>query len=240
MEVHHHTHTDRSKLKHYLFEFFMLFLAVFAGSVAEYELEHINEHSHAKEYMHSMVRDLKSDTADMRTIIDLNNKKVKGLDSVINILSTPNISKPEIIHLHKLSWAMLVSSVMPFSTGTLTQLKYSGSLRLIQNHAITDSIMNYESIITQIDGQKKGYSDYSKECIDKLSEIMDVRYIVENGKTPGPNVGPLFASNALSLANKAALLKGVVLGYNNMLTQQQQHAKLLITLINKEYNLDEE
>src|SRR5215213_11711783 len=35
MEVHHHSHTERKRWQHYLFEFFMLFLAVFAGFLAE-------------------------------------------------------------------------------------------------------------------------------------------------------------------------------------------------------------
>ncbi|MDN3581691.1 hypothetical protein [Mucilaginibacter flavus] len=235
MEVHHHTHTDRSKLKHYLFEFFMLFLAVFAGSVAEYQLEHINEHSHEKEYMESMVKDLKSDASDMRQTLAFDARKLKGLDSMINILSTPTISVTEITHMHKLGWAILVNYPVSFSTGTLTQLKYSGSLRLVRNQAVVDSIMSYDSNITQIDGQRKGYSEYTKEGIDKMSEMMDLRYIVADGKIPGPKISASFAANTFSLANKAALIKGVVSSYDNMLKQQLQHADLLIKLIDKEY-----
>ena len=40
MEVHQHTHTPRKKWTHYLWEFLMLFLAVFCGFLAEYQLEH--------------------------------------------------------------------------------------------------------------------------------------------------------------------------------------------------------
>ena len=40
MEVHHHTHTPRKKWTHYFWEFLMLFLAVFCGFLAEYQLEH--------------------------------------------------------------------------------------------------------------------------------------------------------------------------------------------------------
>ena len=43
MEVHAHTHTERKRLRHYLFEFFMLFLAVFCGFLAENFREHIVE-----------------------------------------------------------------------------------------------------------------------------------------------------------------------------------------------------
>ena len=40
MEVHAHTHTERKKWTHYFWEFLMLFLAVFCGFLAEYQLEH--------------------------------------------------------------------------------------------------------------------------------------------------------------------------------------------------------
>jgi hypothetical protein len=37
MEVHHHGHVhEKKKWKEYLFQFFMLFLAVFCGFLAEY------------------------------------------------------------------------------------------------------------------------------------------------------------------------------------------------------------
>jgi len=40
MDVHQHTHTERKKWTHYFWEFLMLFLAVFCGFLAEYQLEH--------------------------------------------------------------------------------------------------------------------------------------------------------------------------------------------------------
>jgi hypothetical protein len=40
MEVHHHAHTARKKWTHYFWEFFMLFLAVFCGFLAENQREH--------------------------------------------------------------------------------------------------------------------------------------------------------------------------------------------------------
>ena len=45
MEVHHHTHAShgKKKLSHYFWEFLMLFLAVFCGFLAEYQLMHKNE-----------------------------------------------------------------------------------------------------------------------------------------------------------------------------------------------------
>ena len=52
--------------KHYIFEFLMLFLAVFCGFLAENQREHIVEHQREKEYMKSMLEDLKHDTSEFQ------------------------------------------------------------------------------------------------------------------------------------------------------------------------------
>ena len=67
MEVHHHTHANHGKKtwKNYFWEFLMLFLAVFCGFLAEWELEHIIEHSREKEFMESMVIDIKTDSSNL-------------------------------------------------------------------------------------------------------------------------------------------------------------------------------
>ncbi|TAL42914.1 MAG: hypothetical protein EPN92_10980, partial [Chitinophagaceae bacterium] len=63
MEVHAHTHTERKKWTHYLWEFLMLFLAVFCGFLAENWREHIVEHKREKQYIFSMIKELEADTA---------------------------------------------------------------------------------------------------------------------------------------------------------------------------------
>jgi hypothetical protein len=61
MEVHAHTHTPRKKWTHYLWEFLMLFLAVFCGFLAEYQLEHKIERDREKQFMISLISDIKDD-----------------------------------------------------------------------------------------------------------------------------------------------------------------------------------
>ena len=62
MEVHAHTHTARKKWTHYFWEFIMLFLAVFCGFLAEYQLEHKIEKDRAKELAKSFYEELKNDS----------------------------------------------------------------------------------------------------------------------------------------------------------------------------------
>ena len=61
MEVHHHSHTERKKWTHYLWEFLMLFFAVTLGFFVENQREHFIEHKREKQFITTMVEDLKSD-----------------------------------------------------------------------------------------------------------------------------------------------------------------------------------
>src|SRR6059036_2756882 len=81
MEVHHPHHvTHKKKLAEYLLEFFMLFLAVFLGFVAENIREHSTEQRRGKEYINSFVQDLKKDVGQYRNLIT----ELTYIDSVTN------------------------------------------------------------------------------------------------------------------------------------------------------------
>src|SRR6266700_4481127 len=56
-------------LKHYLFEFLMLFLAVFCGFLAENYRETLVNKGKEHHYLQNMVVDLKADTADLNFAI---------------------------------------------------------------------------------------------------------------------------------------------------------------------------
>src|SRR5512138_1964293 len=63
MEVHHHPHAHTKKgWKDYFWEFLMLFLAVFCGFLAEYQLEHLIERQRGRQYIFAFYEDLKNDT----------------------------------------------------------------------------------------------------------------------------------------------------------------------------------
>ena len=65
MEVHHHSHTERKKWTHYLWEFLMLFLAVTLGFFVENQREHYVENKREKKYIQSFYEDLTADERDL-------------------------------------------------------------------------------------------------------------------------------------------------------------------------------
>ena len=90
MEVHSHTHTARKKWTHYFWEFMMLFLAVFCGFLAEYQLEHKIEKDREKQYLVSLVSDLKDDSHSIQDLITTERSRIKELDTLINLLNNPD------------------------------------------------------------------------------------------------------------------------------------------------------
>ena len=66
MEVHHHSHTALKNWTHYLWEFLMLFLAVFCGFLAENQREHLIEKQREKKFISRLLSDLSEDTGFYR------------------------------------------------------------------------------------------------------------------------------------------------------------------------------
>jgi len=77
MEVHHHAHTSRKKWTHYFWEFLMLFLAVFCGFLAEYQLEHKIEKDRERQFVKQLYRDIKFDTLSLKDVIRNRKRKAK-------------------------------------------------------------------------------------------------------------------------------------------------------------------
>jgi len=143
MEVHAHTHTERKKFTHYLWEFLMLFLAVFCGFLAEYQLEHKIEKDREKQYIKSLVDDLKADSLMLQKNIALRQNRLMMIDSLVGMLSSPDRDKKGNDIYYFARSVSPPANIFP-NDGTIQQLKSSGSLRLIQNNFIANSIMAYD------------------------------------------------------------------------------------------------
>ena len=153
MEVHHHSHTasgsdshrGRKKWTHYFWEFMMLFLAVFCGFLAEYQLEHKIEKDREKQFIRSLAYDLKADTARIRRIIVTRTVREASLDSITRLLNSNSPSEHSTdLYFHAVSAARTISFRFLPNDGTMLQLKNSGAVRLIRNRAIADSIAKYD------------------------------------------------------------------------------------------------
>ena len=156
MEVHAHTHTARKKWTHYFWEFLMLFLAVFCGFLAEYQLEHKIERDRAKELAVSLYKDLQNDTAALNNISRFRTDKEIKLDSFFRILqqNPDKINAPDFFRFIIPAFSTNSFSERQ-STGTITQLKNAGYLRYFTHTAIPRALAVYESSINSLSEMEK-------------------------------------------------------------------------------------
>lgn len=145
MEVHHHTHESHGKKswKNYFWEFLMLFLAVFCGFLAEYQLEHRIEKEREADFIASLVDDLKDDENNLQMKMDIDNKGVVLLDSLMYLLNNPEQAKEHGSQLYYM--ARFGPRAQPFANNgrTYDQLRNSGGFRLIRKANASNKISGY-------------------------------------------------------------------------------------------------
>ena len=178
MEVHHHsspapggTHTARKKWTHYLWEFLMLFLAVFCGFLAENFREHQVEHQREKEYISSFIKDVELDTASLHLTCNVRKTYINYFDSLVFLLKHNDNSKLNDIYYY----ARFLGRINEFKyhDRTIQQLKSSGSLRLIRNKIAADSITVYDNeavklVLNQQDIERNLRNDILYNALGKI------------------------------------------------------------------------
>jgi hypothetical protein len=171
MEVHAHTHTARKKWTHYLWEFLMLFLAVFLGFLVENQREHFVEHKRAKEYAKSLLEDLKNDTADINRAAFFDNLTNFLIDSLIEVVSDKAKSQKsgQIYYYMRLAgWLYTVD----WSKATLNQLINSGNLRYFTNPQLVTNISIYNTITNTISDLHETIREYRDRAASYRDHIL--------------------------------------------------------------------
>jgi hypothetical protein len=251
MEVHHsHKHGTR-KWKDYLSEFAMIFLAVTAGFFAETLREHIGDGKKEKEYMVSMIADLKEDTADINQITKILFKNIRGQDSLILLLKSfhESDSSAKKAYRYYLRYTIGVPQVI-FNEGTITQLLGSGNMHLVSDHAIADSITDYTNYVKYNKVQAGYYNDQFKQCFDYSTNLFDFTVarnpLQENFQRAITVPIRLDTLHLLShdpaqlqkYCNELTMLQSIINGYVLNLRFANRKAGALIALLQKKYGLD--
>jgi hypothetical protein len=248
MEVHHHPdlHHKPKKWKEYFLEFLMIFLAVTLGFFAESLREHISDNANEKEYILAMIEDAETDTANFHHAIELNKSRIINLDSLANCCFDYNAAKgndSEIYRLYRL--AIIHPDFVSPTERTLSQLKNSGSMRLIRQKAAVDSIVMYDDMAKKLADQQAYYERYQNESVESSFALINFQYYNLGNVHAGVNVyssAKLLNHDPLQLmefGNRINVYKGVVSFYNYRLNEMDEHAVNLITSLKKEYQITE-
>ena len=250
MEVHRHpiaigSHTKRKKWLHYVWEFFMLFLAVFCGFLAEWKLESTIEHHREKQFIHSLVEDLKRDTARLTLYIQFNKSILKYCDSAQHLIANSDIFKNSNSFY---DYSRELARFMRYypTDRTMQQLKNAGNMRLIRNWNVSNAITDYDNttkLLTELDQQLNEqiikYREYLIEFLDLTAydKHNPVGSFMDNTEGTKGNPGYITkdAKTAKMIYNQIFTLKMFFGGVEKSAEAMVADGERLLDLLQKEY-----
>jgi hypothetical protein len=260
MEVHHHPHVEKKGFKEYFLEFLMIFLAVTLGFFAENIREKLSDRNKEKEYVSSLLEDLKTDTASFNTAISANKLLIKGGDSVLNLLSA-NLRKRDSAELAMIYFFKYeINNVFaPLTDRTISQLKNNGDMRLIKDKVVSDAILSYYNFETGLTSESNDIDICLRTDDNEANSIFNIKanralydsFMIATSFGPFTSVYRAkelltYHGPALSTYDPKIIAKfmadidyhrGSMMAYAELLLRQNQYAGNLIKLIQTQYHL---
>ena len=161
------------ELKSIIFEFILVFFAVFLGFWADRWREKIFERERERQFMSSMYQDLKSDTSDITLNINKSKKVITGMHKVISLMNSANRYDSALNIYHYARSITLNSPDYEPNQRTYEQMKYSGELRLIRDKSVADSVTGYYSSLAWILTQNTYIHDRTSDYMAGAENIFD-------------------------------------------------------------------
>ena len=252
MEVHHHPNVEKKSFKEYFLEFLMIFLAVTLGFFAETIRENITEHSRAKEFARSMVKDLEADTAQLRNYRSYFNFSANNVDTFMQLLSA---DEPKNIPSGKLYWYGLFGCAhrhFVSNDATFEQMKSSGSLRYFEKNIGTDAA-KYDRFCRLVEDTEKDNSGIYTEArkgrallfIFKYLEMANIIYqkgnkwqSIDSFARSNP---PLLTTDKILFNQYVELARSRFMHANVAYADSSiKHANILLKELKEEYRLENE
>ncbi len=252
MEVHAHTHSagpgshpGKKKWTHYFWEFLMLFLAVFCGFLAEYQLEHTIENQREKKYVHSLIEDLKADTANLTSYVQLRKEKRIMMDSLMMLLNT-GVHKEMGNETYFFARHVFYGQPFVSTDGTMEQLKNAGNLRLIKNENVISNILTYDGSVKKLKEWDESDTRIKTSFREMGGNIFNAdllyRAMDSDFKFVRPTNNPqLITDNKVAINNISFQLQYLTIStLGNIIrgNELKSKATTLIELLKQEYNIN--
>ncbi len=174
-------HNGRKRLKDYLQEGLMIFVAVVMGFLAENVREGIGNREKEGQYMRSYIKNLEQDSTMLQRSIFDNNHKIIYLDSLISF-SRKDISTVSNRVAFYYFCIRTIGYYSEFSNNdaTFLQLTNSGGLRLIKKDHVADSIAEYASRLKNIYGAEGVYAKATEAATMAAHEVLDFTVVYDS------------------------------------------------------------
>ena len=253
MEVQKHPHhvMHSKKWSEYVLEFFMLFLAVFLGFVAENIRENISKHEREKQLMEMMVQDLKSDNVQLDSIVKINQTIYNEMDTMRKLVYTAIRAPLPDSSIKKLYYFFRFYSLnIRRFNGTPRSLNLfdkNDAFTSLKKQNVAASIGEYFDLQARTQTQWEAFRTYQFSAYDVGETIFDPELLENYVATRNEN---LFRQSTQKFefmtsdkktfqlyASKLSVAAEVQLGYINRLKQLEIRASALLSLVKKEYKL---
>jgi hypothetical protein len=231
--------------KSYFKEFFMLFLAVFCGFLAENYRESLSVQKIEKEYILSLIEDLKTDTTNLSGYISFRKEKSALMDSLAEMMLSKerNLFGNQIYYL-----ARQVFNDQPFfySDGTIQQLKNAGNLRLISKRNVVNELLAYEKrvkVLEEWDENDNRTKSTFREMGGRVFHSSELNATMDSDmRFIKPTSNPQLITDDFGIINEIAFqihyLSKMTKGNSLRAESLKSDASRLLELIHSEYKLD--
>jgi len=247
MEAHHPHHvTHKKKWSEYLLEFFMLFLAVFLGFIAENIREHNVDREKEKVYIENVLEDLKADTTIYSNYTKNNEILFESIDTLVQLIKSPDRNQ----HVGKLAY--IARMILPkykalYTTDrTYEQMKSSGDLRLIKNKPVANAMSYYYYSAIDLKKYNDAAFTWGSDYAISMGKIFNAALllkIIREQREQQADSTDLLTEDPVTLnelATSAQYLYGAFLLGEKIGGERNIAAQKLIDLIQKEYHLKNE
>ncbi len=248
MEVHHHTHNPaapnhKKKWTDYFWEFLMLFLAVFCGFMAEYQLEHKIERDREKVYMQNLLDDLKADTVIYSDYLSRNAVVRELVDTLTFLIKKPDRKK----YISKLAYSARILTAkwkqIAMVKRTYEDMKSSGHLRLIRKKEVAGKVSSYYNSLSELDTYNQVGMIWSNNYAQAMAKLFDgeaLLKIIKEKKEVPLTADAMISEDKIAineLLTSAGYFYGALSLNNIVAANRNEDAKQLIELLIKEYHL---
>ncbi|MCS4435237.1 hypothetical protein [Aquiflexum gelatinilyticum] len=229
----------------YAKEFFMLFLAVFCGFLAENYRESLSANKIEKEYILSLIEDLKTDTTNLSLYISFRKEKSVLMDSLADMMLSDNRSLMG-NQIYFLARQVFNEQAFIYSDGTIQQLKNAGNLRLLQKRNIVNELLTYEKKVKVLEEWYENDNRTKttfREMGGRVCHSTEMNATMDSEmKSVLPTTNPQLITDDFATINEIAFqihyLSKMTMGNSLRAESLKSDAARLLQLIQKEYKLN--
>jgi len=228
---------------HYFFEFFMMFLALYMGFLADNLRERQAEKKQERVFMQNMLEDLMADIVLCNNYAKNNLVVSELIDTLVQLIKSPERKQ----HITKLAYTARM--ILPqfkqlfLTERTYEQMKSSGTLRLISKQQVANSISYYYYSVSELNKYNETSLVWATDYGNEMGKIFDgelLLNILKEKKEIPADASALLTEDPVvlnQLITNAQFLYGSLILGEKIGNERSIAAQNLIELIKKEYQM---